>query len=610
MQVTKTEDKNENEKIVDNKKKYYNIISRKTKNCLVNLISYLMNNKNIFEEKIKPSELEFKLETDSDLSVVNKLIYKIEIIYSSFSEKRDRVKNLKKYKSFPFEIEIKDEYYSFKGIFKSIKLNFNPCVMKGMHLDLSLFPFYTYNNELQKIEIKRNSNNTNKKYLLFIYLYKSENATINKIDEIITKLNNINNIWDYFEKIYVIFKINRFSMINKLIQNEKIKKYLNNNNDGDNKIIYLFNEYSYSGNKNNENDDDNSLINIFHNRKSFSGEEKDYFFIMDKKDKIVKLKNISEIYKEISFFIFNLKENAASLKEKEMYKKKKYEKGKEMINFLLNLKNLDYIFDIDFRISVNITINNELSEIELKKINYLNIDGVFYKKEYEYLSELFNSIKQQNCKFNVIEIPTEDISIDFADMLCHKCSKTIPEESYLYYCYICKTKYCYECVQEQLKNNGKEKYIDPKHNLLFFKTRDKNAFINVDRFKLGNNKFASNNNDENFDNKHCADCYGCQGNFLGTERYICLKCIKGFSLQNKFIDYCGKCIEKMCKNKDDMEKLERKSNGFLNKFQGNKFSMSHKISVVHKHEEHIYLMIPLQLKNSDNDEEGQLYYNY
>ena len=132
------------EKEIEDKKKNFNILSKKAKNYLDNLISYLMNNKNNFEEKIKPSELEFKLETNSDISLTKQLIYKLEINYSSFNKKRDIINNIKIYKEFPNEIEINDEYYSNKGVFQKIILNISPVIKKGIIIDISLFPFSTY----------------------------------------------------------------------------------------------------------------------------------------------------------------------------------------------------------------------------------------------------------------------------------------------------------------------------------------------------------------------------------------------------------------------------------------------------------------------------------
>ena len=85
------------------------LLTNKAKNSLINLLSFLINNKNDFNEKIKPSELEIKLITDSDMSFTNQLIYKIQINYLSFNEKRDIFKNMSKYKKIPTDVELRDE---------------------------------------------------------------------------------------------------------------------------------------------------------------------------------------------------------------------------------------------------------------------------------------------------------------------------------------------------------------------------------------------------------------------------------------------------------------------------------------------------------------------
>ena len=100
-----------------------------------------------------------------------------------------------------------------------------------------------------------------------------------------------------------------------------------------------------------------------------------------------------------------------------------------------------YIFDIEFDISLNICINDDLTDIKIKKINSLKINGEFCSKEYKYLKELYFPIRQLNCVFNIAELPTIDIDIDFSTMKCHKCEKEIPDDAYIYYCYTCKEKY-------------------------------------------------------------------------------------------------------------------------------------------------------------------------
>ena len=596
------------EKEIEDKKKNFNILSKKAKNYLDNLISYLMNNKNNFEEKIKPSELEFKLETNSDISLTKQLIYKLEINYSSFNKKRDIINNIKIYKEFPNEIEINDEYYSNKGVFQKIILNISPVIKKGIIIDISLFPLSTYNNENKKIEqfqFKKNINIDNK-LKLFIYILKIDEKTIEKVDKIIDNLKKISNIWDYIGNIYVIFQLNtNEQQINNLTSNEKINKYFYiDNSNNDKKIYYLFNvAKSY--------EDNNNIINIFQ-RKTNNKNDENYYFILDKNKKVIELKNLNSMIDKLYHLLFNLKEdknkNIYFLKQKEI-KKKKLEKMKELIYFISNLKNLNYFFDINFYISVIFSISDDLTEIKLKKINSVRVDGEFIKKEHKYLLDLFNCIRKKSCIFNAIEIQTLDIDIDFTNMKCNKCSKMIPNDVYLYYCYLCKKKYCFECVQEQLKNKGIEKYIDRKHNLIFFKTRDKKQFKEIDKSKLGKNKFVEIIDDNDFDNKHNATCCGCQGNFLGTERYICLKCKRGILLGNGFIDYCGKCIEKMCSNNiEEKEKLETKANGTILNSINNKFTRSHKIIVKHSHDEHIYLMLPLQIKHSEDDNPPPYFY--
>ena len=578
----------------NNKPKNIKFISNKAKYYIINLISHLLVNKNNFDEKIKPSELEIKLETNSDISNINQLMYKLDIDYNSFNIKRDIVKNIKQYKEFPSEIKVYDEFYLNKSIYPTVNLNFNPLIKKGINLDLSLFPIYSYNKENKKINLFNFQDNIENKFILCLYIFQNDDISINKLDKIIENLNLTYKIWEYFKKIYVIFQSNAVAQVYRLAGNEKIKKHIDSNNKNENKIIYLFNVLkSYEKNEN--------MINIFQNKKIFL-KDKDYFFILDQNNNIIKLNSLSRITDTISYFLFNLKTNS---KEKIINKQKKLDKMKELLNFIFKLKKLDYIFDINFNISINVSIDDELSEFELKKINTIKMSGAFFKNEYKFLIELFNSIKQKDCKFNAIEIPTIDIDIDFSEMLCYKCFKEIPEDNFLYYCYICKYKFCFDCVQKQLKNKGKAKYMDQKHNLLFFKTRDKKQFLNLDKSKIGSNKFAESLDDNDFDNKHSATCSGCHLNLLNTERYICLNCKKGLIIGNGFIDYCGKCINKMCNNKEDMEKLELEAYGIVSNEESNKFTAGHKIKIIHKHENHVYLMLPLEYKH---DEEP--YYNF
>ena len=594
MENDKKYNENEKEEKSANKSKKSLILPNKSRNFLINLISYLVNNKNNFEEKIKPSDLEFKLETDSDISLASQLTFNLSIYYSSFNHKRDLIKNIKKYEEFPSEVEENDEYYKSKTMFKNIKIDLFPKIKKGINLDLSVFPFYSFTKEsdrkvnISKVNLDKDQDKDNK-YTLCLYLFQNDKNSVKLIDEMIDNLNKI-EMWEFFKKIYVIFQVKNYEIVKSLSLNEYINKYIYNEKSAkDNKIIYLFNVLSsYS-----EKDGNETVINIFENKEV--NKNKDYFFILDCNNKIVKIKPILNLSGTISYFLVNLKDNKNKdiFEEKEKTKIEKFKKTEEIIYFISKVKNLDYIFDIEFDISINLCINDELTDIKIKKINSLIINGEFCTKEYKHLKELFLPIRQLSCSFNIKELPTIDIDIDFSNMKCHKCEKEIPDDGFIYYCYTCKDKYCYACVQEQLKKKGINKYIDKKHNLLFFKTRDKKQFLNLDKPKLGKNRFAESKDDGDFDRRHSAECNGCHGNFSGTERYICLNCRKGKIVGNGFIDYCGKCIEKMCNVNDDMVKLEQEANGVLNNNHNN-FTGEHKIKITHKHENHIYLMLPLQ----------------
>ena len=124
--------------------------------------------------------------------------------------------------------------------------------------------------------------------------------------------------------------------------------------------------------------------------------------------------------------------------------------------------------------------------------------------------------------------------------------------------------------------------------------------MGIETSKIGHDKFA-NCRIEDLENKHKARCFGCKNNITDTERYICLKCRRGNLGDNTFVDYCGKCIDTMCNDQKEMIKLEEEANGILYNRNRNNFLSDHKIEVRHKHEEHIYIMLPLQIKQ-ENDQ--------
>ena len=71
----------------EEKKQNYKIIRNKTKANLLNMISFLIYNKNNFEEKLKPSDLDITLETSSSISTYKEMKYKMKLNYASFNPK-------------------------------------------------------------------------------------------------------------------------------------------------------------------------------------------------------------------------------------------------------------------------------------------------------------------------------------------------------------------------------------------------------------------------------------------------------------------------------------------------------------------------------------------
>lgn len=592
--------KNENQSI----KKWKILGSKSSENYLLNIISNLINNKNDFEENLKSTDLELTLNVDSETSSIEKLIYCLQLNFNSFNPKKHIIKNIDKYKHFSPKLEINDEYYSNKKYFKELNINFIPKFHKNMYLELSEYPFYYYNinkKVLEKYNLKIN-NNINK-FVLCLYLQEFNEKNMNIINE----LKNIDKIFHYFENIYIICQTHTIEETSKRLNNNKFYKFIldYDNNDKENKVKFIFNILSYCNFNNEEN-----IFNIFKENNHFYPE---FFFILNKYNKIISVaKDIQILISKITFFICKITKLDKENKEYDEYLIEKanenYTLLKKIIIFIMGLKKIDYIFDVNFDIIFTVSLNDECTEIIFNNLDFLKIEGSFRKKEFYYLENLLQLLKKKRKKveYNLTKIETIDIDIDFSDMKCVKCSNIIPEDKFLYYCYICKTKYCINCVNEQLKNDGKKKYIDPKHNLVFFKTRNKKNLLNLDKIKFGEHRFAQSENDQLSTEFRSCVCNGCRGHFSNLTRYVCLNCRPGIQISGGFIDYCQKCIEEMNTNEKKKIELEEKSNE-ENYISRNNFIEGHIISNRHKHDEHIYLFLILQYNGEGH---SNPYHNY
>ena len=588
----------------------YKIIKNNLKNYLLNLISYLLNNKNNFEEKLKPTNLEIKLEFDSNTSTYNKIKYRTKINNGVYHPKRDIIKNSKLYTLFPVQIESEDEYY--ENNYENVIINIYPRIKKNLIIDLSEFPFCSYENEKINYDIKAEIKNKieckKNEYILCVYIIDLKKIE-NDVFKIIENILELETFEQYFKSIFIIIQTENEKSLKKIVLNEKIKKYIEPNEK--NKFKILFN---LSSNYLETEINQNNSINIFQDREinfiDFNQnldefKTKNYFFILDNKKQVVKIESISFMYKMIPLLLMEFSQNKKDeetltyFEKDEKTKKEQLEPIKALINYIINISkiNLDYLFDIVFTVSLTLKPNDDLTDIYLTKVNHITFDGKFFTKDYKYLEEIIDSIKLPTCK--VSEMPTIDIEIDFSDMKCEKCKNEIPEQDFIYYCYICKTKYCWKCVQNQLKNNkGRKKYIDEKHHLLFFKTRDKNKLLGIEKSKLGKNRFTQYNDNQLIPWSK-AMCNGCRNTLSqeNIERYVCLSCRRGIYLSGGYIDFCSECIKIMCENKEEMVRIQSRSDQIVENWSRNKFFKGHKFKVEHKHEEHIYMMMPYQINN-------------
>ena len=563
-------------------------MKNKSKYNLINTISYILNNLNPFGDELSKDDFKIIFQSDSDRSNIDSINYLIELNNKSFNPKRDTINNNSKYKDLK---DLKnsmqlsdDEYYGNIQSISIEKINLFPKIQKGLNLNMSCFPFYYYNKEKKEIE-KFIFNNKIKKNVLIIYSVENTIQNMDEFKRTIDDLDDIQFFWDFFDCIYFIYQLKKKDQIYNMVKNSN---YFYDKNKPD-KIKHIFNLVSSYEDKTNT----EIPMNIFYRDKH----DGDYFFIIDKENNVVKYKEINNMLRIIEIFIKkekNKQKNNNNTNNTTDIELKENDELIEIFKFINNIKKLNYIFLMSFRFNVEAYLSKNTDDIYIKKINSLRINGEFRTKEYNLLQKLFKKFEHSNkIKLIIKELPTIDIDIDFTNMKCLKCSNEIPNNKEFYYCYICKTKYCYECIQQQLKQKGKKKFIDQKHNLLFLKTRNKELLKNLDKSKLGSNKFAESTNDNQFDNKHNASCNGCGSDFKNSARYICFNCRPGRLMSGGFVDFCGECIDKMCKNENERINIEERTHETVY-CRDNNFISGHKIEITHNHENHVYMMIAAQ----------------
>ena len=565
--------------------KDYLPINSRAKTCLLKYLLHLVK----FEDNsqyMNPKNIKIDIFSTSEKSIINKIYYSMIIKNNNYNPKFDLKKNIPIYEKMrTFFYQLKDECNNkINDNEISIKVDFLPFIQSKMLIDFNFFNFFYYNGKIfHKFIIKPNNDDDFKdnKSKLFIYFDGIENETkAFNLENDLNKITSIKNIWKIFSYIYIIIPVSNKNKAIEIHNNLPIFFKMKKDENFKVSVIYLSDDIN-----------DGAAINIFFN--FYKTKNKNYFFILNN-NIVYKIKEYSVMLKELNNYIDLVygKNDPVQFKENQIYMQKMNDLKLFMFltNFINDLSNLRYIFDFYYNINFSMILSDSNHKFKLDTIERVEIGGSLKTEEYNKFKKYFDNINNDNFIFKLKEIKTININIDFpANIYCKVCKNIIPNDKELYYCYFCKDFYCYKCVKDNFESkSGKEKFIDQKHNLLFFKNRNKNLFLNIEEHKLGKNTFTTI---QSFKSYHSASCDGCSSSFDGSPRYICITCKPGLYLSGGYNDYCDVCIEHMMKNDDAGKKMQKdiKTINYNSNFVSN-----HILRNIHNHENHIYLMVALE----------------
>ena len=458
--------------------------------------------------------------------------------------------------------------------FPHIRINLLPQIKKGYSYDFSLFEFLKTE---ENREINENYSyypikldNTDKYKILFYFEFPESNLklitdTQNKIESF---NKNHNNILKEF-LIYFIFQEKNKEKRNK-ISFSLLKDNINV------KIIYAFFENELSNNK--------APINIFQYTKYLT---KPYFLIFNGKGYTILKMGLIETF-ERKFLDFKFPEEE---------KKIDYPKVKsDLIDFIYNKqKQIDYYSNLRLLIPLRLKIISFENTLELIPIYNAKLTMIGTLRENDLL-EVKNEVKKYIKEKNIYITKLETFKFDIENLKkeCFNCKIKLNDNKEIYACFWCKIAFCEKCIEDKINdinNKGKEKLIHKEHNLLYFKTRNKNQFLYLEKMKLGKNLFNTIE-ETKWTLKHPMICSGCSKSNLISIRYLCLTCRQGSMLPGGYVDYCYDCIQHLRK---------KDSFGFEYENIEDKECKSLKcpfIKIKHKHDEHVYLCI---IFNATND---------
>ena len=557
------------------------------KYCLIKYILHLL--KDDTEKIIRQKNIKIDVNSTSSKSSIGNINYTIVINSLHYNKTLDIKENIPKIQKInSCNYSIRDEFCNTINSGEiSIKVNLMPNLDTKTVIDFNFFNFFFYNGKIfHKFVLKPNDDEEvflDKRCRLFIYFHYLDNKVqISNLLNDLEKITKEENVWKVINHIYIIIPVK-----DKDIAKEKHEENLDNLKMKENKIpktsiVYLSDDIN-----------DGNSINIFTNyyQKTYTN----YFFILNYKNKVKLISPFSVLYKEFVKFSDDYIKLSNPV---ETYKNEKKEKKKKLIsffnflsNFIDDIPNLNYILDFNFNMKYSLLLDEPKNYFKIYDIDKLEVGGSLRTNDYIKFKNYTNNLDNTKYIFKMQEIETKDIPINFSKpFICKACSKEIPKDKECYYCYVCIQYYCYECVKKNFTSNyGINRFIDRKHNLIFFKTRDIKNFIDIDSHKLGKNTFSKSSS---FKTHHSASCDGCGSGMYNSQRFLCLNCKPGLYLTGGYTDYCTTCIEHMMAN-DDKGKIIQKKTSYI-QYNNSIFCKNHSLIDKHDHENHIYLMIALE----------------
>ena len=480
--------------------------------------------------------------------------------------------------------------------FAAIFMHAYPMVRKNLQIDISTITFkQVKKNDENKnaiVDFKMDQFKPDDKDIVYFVSFKlnQKKHKFGKIEQLLEqfKQEELKDFWNFYQKAYFIFCIEDEKLI--LSEYELFPDFLKKANEGSDPHAQFIFYVDPPG------ESPDQVMNIF----KMSEFEKDYYFMMGPSNVIERSDSM--------LCSGDVVENAIKRKKAEQNKKIKEEDIIKALttfyDFVSNIQKYKYNFFISYQLEVCLKFNKDQNLI-LSYVNFSHFIAEVRTNEFKKLKESMDIFKPDI--YELQEIKTYDIQIDFNQNMCIKCKKKIPDNDPMYYCYKCKEKYCTECVLKNFNdenNKGIKKFIDPKHNLLYFKTRNPENFKIIDEYKLGKDNFATTTDDSKL-GAHRFSCNGCSvsDNYV-KPRYLCLTCRPGLMQDNGFNDFCIDCIEHM--NKDDAKGKQMQNDEYELYSKETRFFYEDKTKAKHDHNNRIYLMIALEFKgNGDNG-----YYDY